>query len=73
MVVVQHGELEMGLLTDEILGMVDVPQGALAAAGAAAGALAARYVRAVLPDGLILLDLRALVDDDRLVVDEEVQ
>lgn len=72
-VIVRHREQEFGILTDEIVGITEITASALAPALAAAATLGGEHVWGVLGDGLILLDLRALLDDERLVVDEQVE
>ena len=71
-IVVRDGEMELGILADEIVGISDIPASRLEPAPQAGG-LRADHVRGVVDGGLILLDVRAVLGDPRLLVNEEVE
>ncbi len=71
LVIVRDGEVEVGVLADEVTGIHDLPVRVVDGAVQTAAGLPADHVKAV-ADGMILLDVQALLADPRLVVDEEV-
>ncbi len=71
LILVHDGEVELGILADEVTGIHDLPVHVLDGAVQTAAGLPADHVTAVV-DGMILLDVQALLTDPRLVVDEEV-
>ena len=72
LVIVRDGEVELGVLADEVTGIHDLPVRVLDGAVQTAAGLPADHVKAVVAGGMILLDVQALLADPRLVVDEEV-
>jgi len=70
---VRAGDTELGLLADAVLGVRALPAGAIQAAPATLTGIGAQYLRGVTADGLIVLDVAAILSDKRILVDEEVE
>ena len=72
-IVVRAGEMELGLLADDILGVRAVPVGAIGPAPAALSGLRKEYLKGVTAEPLIVLDVAKLLADPRIRVQEEVE
>jgi purine-binding chemotaxis protein CheW len=85
LVVIKTPEMELALLVADVLAVEDIPTGRLQEASAMVRGLRAEYVRGIAErssdrvrtnggrdDLIVVLDLRALLADDRLIVHEEV-
>ncbi len=72
-VVVGQGEAALGLLADEIHGLVEVPVSALGAVPADETSGPHAFVRGITPDRIVVLDAPALLEDPRLIVNDEAR
>jgi purine-binding chemotaxis protein CheW len=69
LLVLGRDRVELALVADAVTGLVAVELGALRPPAESAARVRPEYVRGVAPDGLAVLDGRALLLDPRLVVD----
>ncbi len=72
-VVLKNDTMEFGLMADEILGVSRLPLADLKAAVATLTGIRRDYLRGIGPDSLVVLDGAALLSDERLIVNEDVQ
>lgn len=72
-IVARAGEVELGLLADDILGMRSVPVREIGPAPAALSGRRRDYLHGVTAEPLIVLDVEKLLSDPRLRVQEEVE
>lgn len=72
LLMVEQPEMELALLVDEVLAVQSFARSHLQPAGDALPGLPAEYVRGVAPGPLVVLDLPALLADERLIVREEM-
>lgn len=68
-ILVQHGDARVGVLSEEILGTMQLAREALQKVGT--GQASDRFVRGLTPDLISLLDVEAIINDARVNVDEE--
>ncbi len=66
-------QMEFGLLADAVLGVLTVDSEALAQASLPLNDARLPYLKGVTAEHLILLDARQLLNDPRMIVDEEVE
>lgn len=71
-VIVRDGDVEVGILADEVTGIVGLPADAPGGSVQTPAGLPAGHVKAVVAGSLILLDVQALLADPRLTVNEVV-
>lgn len=69
---VRLGDTELGFLADAVLDVRALPAGAIRPAPATLTGIRAEYLHGVTADGLIVLDVAAILSDKRILVDEEV-
>jgi purine-binding chemotaxis protein CheW len=72
-VVISDGAMEFGIVADAVPGARDVRRDTLQGAIATFTGIREAYLLGVAPDGLVVLDALALLRDETLVVDEQVQ
>lgn len=72
-VVVAHGKAALGLIADEIHGLVEVPVSALGAVPAGEASAPKAFVRGVTRDRTVVLDAPALLGDPRIIVNDEAR
>ena len=70
---VRGDDMELGILADEVLGVRSLPMSAIQPAPATLTGIRAEYLRGVTADRLILLNVAAILSDERILVDEEVE
>jgi len=70
-IAVSAAGLELGLVASEVRTVTTLPVASLGPALPTTGMTAAQYTRGVTSDLLVLLDLQALLQDPRIVVQEE--
>lgn len=68
----EHGEMVLGIMADLVLGVQSVACSSIQPLPSAAGGRRQEYVEGVTNDGLIVLDARRILDDERIIVHEEV-
>jgi purine-binding chemotaxis protein CheW len=71
-VLVNAAGLDVGILADDVSGEMSVPQAEIKPPLAAQATVKEEYVQGVTQDMLIILNLEALMGDERLIVHEEV-
>jgi len=71
-ILVQGNGLDLGLLADGIVGMCTLQADRLGPSLATLQGIRADYVRGVSAEGLIVLDLPAILSDPRIVVNDEI-
>jgi purine-binding chemotaxis protein CheW len=71
-ILVNAAGLEVGILADDVSGAASVPLTAIKPPLAAQGAAKEEYIQGVTRDMLIILNLEALLRDERIIVQEEV-
>lgn len=70
---VRHGEVELGLLADLITGLRRVPRDQLQPSLPTLTGIRAEYLRGVTADGLAVLDVPSILTDRRQEVDDSVE
>jgi purine-binding chemotaxis protein CheW len=71
-ILVNAAGLEVGILADDVTGAMNIPLAEIKAALAAQAAAKDEYVQGVTKDMLILVNLEALLRDERIIVHQEV-
>jgi len=71
-ILVNAAGLEVGILADDVKGATSLPLSEIKAALAAQAATKDEYVQGVTKDMLIILNLEALLKDERIIVHQEV-
>jgi len=71
-ILVNTAGLEVGILADDVSGSMSVPLAEIKPPLATAASIKEEYVQGVTSDMLIILNLEALMRDERIVVHEEV-
>ncbi len=71
-ILVNAAGLEVGILADDVLGETSVPLDEIRPPLATRGGIKEEYVHGVTSDMLIILNLEALMRDERMVIHEEV-
>ena len=71
-IVLQHGEMEFGILGNSILGVVQVPTDELQPSLPTLTGLRGEYLKGVTPDRMAILDAARLLSDENIFVREEV-
>lgn len=71
--VLREGDMEFGVLADEVVGVQEVSLDRLQPPLATLSGIRQEYLRGIGPGALVVLDGGALLRDPRLVVDEEVR
>ncbi len=72
-VVLQHGDMELGILADAVIGVRQVPLAGMQAALPTLTDVRAAYLKGLTPERLIILDAAKLLSDPRIVVHEELE
>jgi purine-binding chemotaxis protein CheW len=71
-IVVQEGDMELGILADEIKGIRNIPVSILNPRLSTMTGIHAEYIKGVTGEGLILLDMERFLKDGQLIIHEEV-
>lgn len=71
-VLLRKGEVEIGLLADTVEGVQAIGQNRIQPAPPNVGGIGAEYISGVTPERLVVLDADAILDDPRLVIEEDV-
>ncbi|MFZ5917725.1 MAG: chemotaxis protein CheW [Chloroflexota bacterium] len=71
-ILVDAADLEVGILADDVLGEINVPLAEIRPPLANRGSIREEYVRGVTREMLSILNLEALLRDERIIVHEEV-
>jgi len=71
-IVVDTEELQVGILADDVSGAMSVPRDEINPPLAAQATIKEEYIEGVTNDMLIILNLEALMQDERIVIHEEV-
>lgn len=71
-ILVNAARLEVGILADDVLGEISIPQAEMKAPLATRAGLKEEYVQGVTRDMLSVLNLEALLGDENIIVHEEV-
>jgi purine-binding chemotaxis protein CheW len=71
-IVVQEGDMELGILADEINGIRNIPESGLNPPLPTMTGIHAGYIKGVAGEGIILLDMERFLNDRQLIVHEEV-
>jgi purine-binding chemotaxis protein CheW len=72
-IVIEAGEMKVGVLADEVLGTRALVPKALAPPLPGSGGLRAEYVQGITADGITVLDAKQLFADQRLLVQDETE
>jgi purine-binding chemotaxis protein CheW len=70
---VRADDMELGILADEVLGARSLPLQDIGPAPATLTGIHAEYLRGVTAERLIVLNVAAILSDERIIVDEEVE
>jgi purine-binding chemotaxis protein CheW len=65
-IILSSGEMEFGILTDEILGISEIPKNAVQASLATLTGIRADYLKGVTGDGRVVLDEAKLLSDEKM-------
>lgn len=68
----RKGGMEIGVLADTVEGVQAVPATRVHAPLPAPAGIRVEYIRGVTPERMVVLDADAILDDPRLIIDEEV-
>ena len=71
-ILVNAAGLDVGILADDVKGATSIPLAEIKAALAAQSAAKDEFVQGVTKDMLIILNLEALLKDERIIVHQEV-
>lgn len=71
-IIVQRRDLELGLLADSIVGVRPVSVDALQPALPTLNGIRSDYLKGLLPEGVVVLDLARMLSDPKLIVHEDV-
>lgn len=71
-ILVNAAGLEVGILADDVIGATNVPLSHIKSSLSAHAGIKEEYVEGVTKDMLIILNLEALLAEDRIIVNEEV-
>ncbi|MBD8880877.1 MULTISPECIES: chemotaxis protein CheW [Rhodanobacter] len=71
-VLLRRDEVEIGLLADTVEGVSAIGKSRIQPAPSTVGGVAAEYIVGVTPERLVILDTDAILNDPRLVIDEDV-
>ncbi len=71
-ILVEAAGLRIGILANQVGEVTHIPLADLQEPPATINGLSARYVKGVTEEGLILLDLQAVLGDKRIIINEEV-
>ncbi len=71
-IVVDTDELQVGIMADDVSGAMSVPRDQINPPLAAQATIKEEYIEGVTNDMLIILNLEALMQDERIVIHEEV-
>ncbi len=71
-IVVEAAGLKVGVLANQVGEVTQIPLADLQEPPATVNGLSARYIKGVTLDGLILLDLEAVLGDGRIIINDEV-
>lgn len=71
-IVVEAAGLRVGILANQVGEVTQIPLADLQEPPVTINGLSARYVKGVTLDGLILLDLEAVLSDERIIINEDV-
>lgn len=71
-VLLRKGGIEIGLLADTVEGVRAIGRNHMQPAPPTVGGIAADYIAGVTPERLVVLDADAILDDPRLVIEEDV-
>jgi purine-binding chemotaxis protein CheW len=72
LIVVRHRDIQIGFLTDDVIGVVPISIRELQPPLPTMPVEQARRITGLTGDPLVLIDVEALVNDPRIMVDEEV-
>ncbi|NQU51109.1 MAG: chemotaxis protein CheW [Bacteroidetes bacterium] len=71
-IVVKHNEIEIGILTDEIIGNTTVNIQSLQKELPALNKIANNYVMGISKERLIVLDIKEMLLDEKIIINEEI-
>ena len=71
-ILVNAGGLEVGVLADDVLGETSIPLDEIKPSLAARGGIKEEYIYGVTSEMMIILNLEALMRDERIIIHEEV-
>jgi purine-binding chemotaxis protein CheW len=71
-IIVHAGDVEVGILADAISGVAAIPVDAIQPSLPTLTGIRAKYLKGVTSDHLVILDVSKILDDPKIVVDEEV-
>jgi purine-binding chemotaxis protein CheW len=71
LIILRGGQMEFGILADDILGALSIPLAAIQPAPPTASGIGAEYLRGVTIERLILLDAEKILNDERIIVQQE--
>ena len=72
-IVVRKDAMELGILADEIIGIRNIPMNKLQPPLSTMTGIHAEYLKGIIVEGLIALDMERFLTDGRLIVHEEVE
>ena len=72
-IIVQHEEMDLGVLADVVLGVRAVPLNALQLSLPTLTGIREGYLKGVTPERLVVLDVTRILADPRIIVHEEVE
>jgi purine-binding chemotaxis protein CheW len=72
-VVVQHGEIELGILADDVIGTCLTDLASLQTHIPTVTGLQQNFIQGISPDKTILIDIEKFLHDERIHINEQVQ
>lgn len=72
-IIVKKDKMELGILSDEIIGVRNIPYDGLQLSLPTLSGIRAEYLKGVTSERLIVLDVEKLLTDKKIIVNEEVE
>ena len=69
-IVIRHQEMEFAIVTDKICGTREIAMESLSAPPITLNGIGAEYIHGTTPDGLILLDIPAIMSSNALIINQ---
>jgi purine-binding chemotaxis protein CheW len=71
-IIVKKDKMELGILSDEIIGVRNIPQDDLQPSLPTLSGIRSKYLKGVTSEQLIVLEIEKLISDENIIVHEEV-
>jgi len=72
-IILRNDRMEFGIMADAILGTYSIPLDAIQAAPQTVTGIGAEYLKGVTGEGVIVLDAGKILDDNKIIVNQETE